>query len=83
MKKARELYCSPNGDRWYLIREPSGELFVRHEANAESGGYVDHLELGAFLSAGQGPERQELVRLIGTLVDAETWPPHASDDPKR
>lgn len=24
MKKARKLYESPSGDRWYLIRDPSG-----------------------------------------------------------
>ena len=24
MKKARKLYESANGDRWYLIRDPSG-----------------------------------------------------------
>ena len=30
----RELYSSPNGDRWYLVREPeTGRLFVRHKAN--------------------------------------------------
>jgi hypothetical protein len=28
MAKARELYRSPNGDRWYLIRDASGEVFV-------------------------------------------------------
>ena len=33
MKKARKLYSSPNGDRWYLIRDVSGEVFIRHEAN--------------------------------------------------
>ena len=30
----RELYSSPNGDSWYLVREPeTGRLFVRHKAN--------------------------------------------------
>ena len=38
MKKARKLYESSSGDRWYLIREPSGALFIHHEANAASGG---------------------------------------------
>jgi hypothetical protein len=74
MKKARKLYESPNGDRWYLIREPSGVVFVRHEANVASGGQVEHVELGAFLNRGQGPEQQELVRLIGTLLEEQ--PPH-------
>jgi hypothetical protein len=69
MKKARKLYESPNSDRWYLIREPSGEVFVRHEANIASGGQVEHIGIGDFLSSGQGPEHQELLRLISTLVE--------------
>ena len=69
MKKARKLYSSPNGDQWYLICEPPGDVFVRHEANAASGGQVEHLGIGDFLSSGQGPEQQELLRLIGTLIE--------------
>jgi hypothetical protein len=69
MMKARKLYSSPNGDRWYLVRDAAGEVFVRHEANAASGGNVAHIEIGAFLRSGQGPEHQELLRLIGTLVE--------------
>jgi hypothetical protein len=69
MKRARELYQSANGDRWFLIREPSGELFIRHEGNASSGGHVEHIEIGTFLNAGRGPEQKELLRLIGTLVE--------------
>ena len=71
MKKARKLYSSPNGDRWYLMRDGSGEVFIRHEANAASGGQVEHFEIGAFLSRGSGPEQQELIRLIGTLVETD------------
>jgi hypothetical protein len=69
MKKVRKLYGSPNGDRWYLIRDISGEVFIRHEANIASGGHVAHIEIGAFLSSGRGPEHQELLRLIGLLVE--------------
>jgi hypothetical protein len=69
MTKVRKLYTSPNGDRWYLLRDASGEVFVRHEANLDSGGNVAHIEVGAFLSSGRGPEHQELLRLIGTLLD--------------
>jgi hypothetical protein len=66
----RELYNSPNGDRWYLARDPNtGRVFVRHQANLASGGHVADIEIGAFLSQGKGPEQQELLRLIGTLVD--------------
>ena len=69
MKKARKLYDSPNGDHWYLIRDPSGAVFVRHEANIASGGQVEHVGIAEFLGTGLGPEQQELLRLIGTLVD--------------
>ena len=75
MKKVRKLYASSNGDRWYLIRDVTGEVFIRHEANVASGGNVAHIELGVFLSSGNGPEQQELLRLIGSLVDQQ--PAHA------
>jgi hypothetical protein len=38
-------------------------------ANGPSGGRLSHIELGAFLSSGNGPEQQALFRLIATLVD--------------
>ena len=69
MTKARKLYESPNGDRWYLIRDAAGAVFVRHEANVASGGHITHVEVGAFLSSGHGPEQQALLQLIGTLVE--------------
>jgi hypothetical protein len=75
MKKARKFYESSSGDRWYLIRDPSGALFIHHEADAASGEHVEHENLPAFLSRGEGPEQQELLRLIGTLV--EEHPAHA------
>jgi hypothetical protein len=68
----RELYRSPNGDRWYLAREPeTGRLFVRHEANLPSGGQVTDIDIGAFLSGGpRHPEHQALLHLIGTLIES-------------
>jgi len=66
MKKARKLYESPAGDRWYLIREPSGGLFVRHES---PDGEIEHVEIGAFLSTGDGPQKHALLGWIGTLVE--------------
>ena len=37
----RQLYRSPNGDSWFLARDPeTGSAFVRHQANAPSGGQV-------------------------------------------
>ena len=68
---ARELRRSPNGDRWSLVRDPgSGRVFVRHEPNLSSGGRASDIEIGDFLlRGGHGPEHQELLRLIGTLVE--------------
>ncbi len=68
--RTREIYRSANGDRWSLARDPhTGRVFVRHEPNLPSGGQVVDIEIGAFLiAAGNGPEKQELLRLIGTLV---------------
>jgi hypothetical protein len=67
----RELYSSPNGDRWLLKRDPAtGNVFVRHEANVPSGGKRTDIDIGEFLSEGQrNPEHQALLRLIGTLVE--------------
>ena len=67
--RIREIYCSANGDRWLLARDPdTGRVFVRHEPNLPSGGQVADIEIGAFLIAsGNGPEKQELLRLIGKL----------------
>jgi hypothetical protein len=67
----RELYSSPNGDRWLLAREPeSGRVFVRHIPNEPSGGKTKDIEIGAFLcERSYGPQHMELLRLIGTLVE--------------
>ena len=69
--ETRRLYRSANGDRWQLARDTaSGRVFIRHEANAPSGGQVTDIEIGDFLSnGGHGPEHAELLRLIGTLVE--------------
>ena len=67
----RGLFRSPNGDRWSLVRDPgSGRVFVRHEPNVASGGRASDIAVGDFLvRGGHGPEHQELLRLIGTLVE--------------
>jgi hypothetical protein len=72
--EAKELYSSANGDRWSLVRDlGSGRVFVRHEPNASSGGRTTDTGIGEFLVRhGQGPEHQELLRLIGTLVEGHT-----------
>jgi hypothetical protein len=66
--RTREIYRSPNGGGCSpAVLKPVG--FVRHEPNLPSGGQVVDIEIGAFLiAAGNGPEKQELLCLIGTLV---------------
>jgi hypothetical protein len=66
----RELYSSPNGDRWYLARDVApGQVFIWHEPNSSSGGKATRIDVGVFLGRDtHTPERQELLRLIGTLV---------------
>ncbi len=66
----RLLYASENGDRWSLARDSdTSQVFVRHRPNLSSGGQVSDLELSEFLArGGSGPEKQELLRLIGDLV---------------
>jgi hypothetical protein len=67
---SRELYFSSNGDRWYLCRDADRAVVV-HVPNVSSGGQVERLEIGEFLArGGGGPEHQELLRLIGTLIGA-------------
>jgi hypothetical protein len=71
----RDLYRSASGDRWLLVRDDTGRVFVRHEANLASGGAVTDMEIAHFL--GQGglrPEKQELIRLIGSLADYQVTP---------
>ena len=64
--RTREIYRNANGDRWLLACDPdTARVFVRHEPNPPSGGQVADIEIGAFLiAAGNGPEKQELVRLL-------------------
>jgi hypothetical protein len=69
--RSRELYSSPNGDRWHLCKDASGRLFVLHQANIASGGCITRIELGDFLSRGYGPEQQALLEMIGTLLDSD------------
>lgn len=76
MSERRELYRSPNGDSWFLGREPTnGYAFIIHQPNAPSGGQLSHIELSDFFRSGKGPEQQALLRLVGTLV---AIPPFAS-----
>jgi hypothetical protein len=66
----KELYRSPNGDRWLLGRDRDGlRVFVRHEPNASSGGRPTDIDIGAFLAGdARHPQHEALLRLIGTLA---------------
>lgn len=68
--QTRNLYTSPNGDRWLLCRDTEADrVFVRHEPNAPSGGRVSDIDIATFLTRGPlNPEHQALLRLIATLV---------------
>jgi hypothetical protein len=67
--ETRPLYRSPNGDTWFLARDPAtGTAFVKHQANAPSGGQVTDIELGAFLNGPGSPEHEALLRLIGASI---------------
>lgn len=49
VRERRELYRSPNGDCWFLGREPQdGRAFVIHQPNGPSGGRLSHIDLGNF-----------------------------------
>ncbi len=67
----RQIYKSPNGDSWLLVRDVHEGVAVEHRPNAASSGTISRQSIGTFLSGdSNSPERQELLRLIGTLVDA-------------
>jgi hypothetical protein len=64
-----QLYRSPSGDIWFLARDPmTGLAFVRHQANAASGGQVTDIEIGDFLSGPLHPEQEALLRVIGASI---------------
>src|SRR5215469_12641804 len=75
---ATQLYRSPNGDAWFLARDPAtGLAFVRHEANKPSGGQVTDIDIGAFLNGPRNAEQEALLQVIGGLIcgtdPADLW----------
>jgi hypothetical protein len=54
--------------------------FVRHKANALSGGQMTDMEIDAFLSGARIPEQDALLRLIVTLI-ADPQGANAQDEP--
>jgi hypothetical protein len=64
----KELYKSPNGDRWALCRVQSGKLMVSHQPNKASGGRSSEIDVEVFLSQdGRGPEHQALIEALANL----------------
>jgi hypothetical protein len=71
----KDLYNSPNGDRWVLCTNPSGMLVVSHHPNSASGGRVSETGVDVFLSqGGRGPERQALVEALASLGASDSSP---------
>ena len=60
-----EAYSSSNGDRWWMVRDPTaGRIFVRHEPNPASGGNVTEVEIEDFLKLDRGGPEHAAVRLL-------------------
>jgi hypothetical protein len=67
----KELYNSPNGDRWVLRRDHAGKLVVSHYPNDASGGQASEVGVQAFLSQSRpGPEHKALIEALAS-IDAE------------
>lgn len=64
----KDLYASPNGDRWALSRNAAGSFVVLHHPNPASGGQPSQTELTDFLAkGGNGPEHQALQHALESL----------------
>ena len=64
----KELYSSPNGDRWTLAQDGDGKLIVRHQPNRASGGIDSEIPVDIFLAhGGHGPEHQALSAVLAEL----------------
>lgn len=66
-----DIYRSPNGDCWKLVRsaDPKSAL-VRHIPNPSSGGRTTDTKVADFLSTnGPGPEYAALRRLLESHAD--------------
>jgi hypothetical protein len=64
----KDLYYSPNGDRWSLCRDVAGKLVVSHQPSDASGGHASETAVELFLSfGGHGPEYQALRDALAEL----------------
>jgi len=65
-----EIYGSSNGDKWFLRHDIEGDrVYVKHVGNSQSGGHQSDYEIHAFLNGPRAPERDALLRLIGSLAE--------------
>lgn len=66
----REFYSSTNGDKWFLRHDVEADrVYVKHVANAASGGHQTDYELDEFLRGSRAPERDALLHLIAALTN--------------
>jgi hypothetical protein len=64
----KDLYYSPNGDRWALCRDAAGKLVVSHHPNEASGGQASEADVKMFVFVGgHGPEYQALREALADL----------------
>jgi hypothetical protein len=79
----KELYLSPNGDRWALARNGDGKLVVSHHPSRASGGQPSEIAVDVFLShGGRGPEHLALTAALAELALAGKNPDHRKLDAK-
>jgi hypothetical protein len=55
MKKVRKFYSSPNGDRWYLIGDTSGEVLCGTRLISRRAAMWPTLRLAPFRAPDVGP----------------------------
>jgi len=61
----RELYVSPNGDKWEITEDDDKRLFIRHTPNEASGGRQRILTTDSFLtSEHSGPQQEAFKKLV-------------------
>jgi hypothetical protein len=79
----KELYSSPNGDRWALSQDPDGKLVVTHHPNKASGGRPSEVGVDVFLAhGGQGPEYQALLDALPFVTVVEESHPSTDLTPE-
>ena len=58
VSSVRELYTSPNGDRWEAGRDELGRLVIIHTPNVASGGKPKLMDVG--------PSCQQTIMVLNT-----------------